>query len=307
MENQTKQSGLGIASLILGIVGMLFSCVAIGIVPCIIGIILGIIGIVQKNRKHGTAIGGVICSSVGIAIFLIVLLAFGNDEETVKNVTPQLQEEQTEIDENKNNTTTEELVGNQSESVKSDDEVTTEDIEILAEYTLSDGIGWYTRHFLVIRNNSSQTVDISTSSLAYSADGTMVSAADASFDALGAGCTSVMYEAFETEAQIDHYDTTINVRESEYYDSVIQDLSYTQNDIDGGAVFQVTNNGDKPAEFVEGYALYFSGDQLVDYESTYFVNDNSEINPGETISEQMTAYEDFDRIEFYMAGRASKW
>ena len=107
MENQTKQSGLGIASLILGIVGMLLSCVAIGIVPCIIGMILGIIGIIQKNRKHGTAIGGVVCSSVGIAIFLIVLLAFGNDEETVKNVTPQLQEEQTEIDESKNDTNTE--------------------------------------------------------------------------------------------------------------------------------------------------------------------------------------------------------
>lgn len=107
MENQKKQSGIGIASLILGIVGMLLSCVAIGIVPCIIGIILGIIGIIQKNRKHGTAIGGVVCSSVGIAIFLIVLLAFGNDEETVKNVTTQLQEEQTEINESKNNTNTE--------------------------------------------------------------------------------------------------------------------------------------------------------------------------------------------------------
>lgn len=107
MENQKKQSGLGIASLILGIVGMLLSCAAIGIVPCIIGMILGIIGIIQKNRKHGTAIGGVVCSSVGIAIFLIVLLAFGNDEETVKNVTPQLQEEQTEIDESKNDTNTE--------------------------------------------------------------------------------------------------------------------------------------------------------------------------------------------------------
>ena len=82
---------------------------------------------------------------------------------------------------------------------------------------------------------------------------------------------------------------------------------YVQNDIDGGAVFQVTNNGDAPAEFVEGYALYFLGDQLVDYQTTYFTNDNSEISPGETISEQLTAYEDFDRIEFYMTGRASKW
>ena len=160
---------------------------------------------------------------------------------------------------------------------------------------------------MIIKKNSNATVDVSTSSLAYSADGTMVSAADSSLEALGAGCTSVLYEAFETETQIDHYDTTINVAESEYYESVIQDLEYVQNDIDGGAVFQVTNNGDKAAEFVEGYMLYFLGDQLVDYQSTYFVDDDSEIKPGATISEQLNAYKDFDRTEFYLTGRSSKW
>lgn len=111
MENQMKQSGLGIASLILGIVGMLLSCVAIGIVPCIIGIILGIIGIIQKNRKHGTAIGGVVCSSVGIAIFLIVLLAFGNNEEShatsSESVVSQSAEVSTETSQNKTDNGTE--------------------------------------------------------------------------------------------------------------------------------------------------------------------------------------------------------
>lgn len=175
-------------------------------------------------------------------------------------------------------------------------------IEIVAEYTLSDGIGWYTRHFMIVKNNSDKTVNVSTSSLAYSADGTMVSAADASLEALGAGCTSIMYEAFETEAEIDHYDTTMSVKESEYSESVIQDLSYTQNDIEGGAIFQVTNNGNEPAQFVEGYALFFSGDELVEFTSTYFTDDDSEIKPGATISKQMDAYNGFDRIEFYLTG-----
>lgn len=202
-----------------------------------------------------------------------------------------------------------------SDSVVTDNNVTEDEsaetnlsdsIEIVAEYTLSDGIGWYTRHFMIIKNNSDTTVDVSTSSIAYSADGTMVSAADASFDALGADCTSIMYEAFETEAEIDHYETTMNVKESEYYESVIQDLSYTQNDIDGGAIFQVTNNGDKPAEFVEGYALFFAGDELVEFTSAYFTDDDSEIKPGATISKQMDAYNEFDRIEFYLTGRRSE-
>ena len=195
----------------------------------------------------------------------------------------------------------------QSESAQEESETQIGDIEVLAEYTLSDGIGWYTRHFLVIKNNSNQTVDITTSSLAYSADGTMVSAADASFDALGAGCTSIMYEAFETESEIDHYETSMNVKESSYYESVIQDLSYVQNDINGGAIFQVTNNGEEAAEFVEGYTLFFLGEKLVGYNSAYFTDDDSELKPGATISKQIDCYEDFDRIEFYLTGRRSKW
>lgn len=240
-----------------------------------------------------------------VSILLVSLLsasmvACGTEKKTV---VPN-QEQKTEDTESDDELSQSEWMEQQEEV---SDEVSEDDIEVLAEYTLPDGIGWYSRHFMVIKNNSDVTVDVSTSSLAYSEDGTMVSASDASLDALGAGCTSILYEAFETEAQIKYYDTTINVQESEYYDSVIQDLSYVQNDIDGGAVFQVTNNGNAPAEFVEGYALYFLEDQLVDYQTTYFTNDNSEISPGETISEQLTAYEDFDRIEFYMTGRASKW
>lgn len=178
-----------------------------------------------------------------------------------------------------------------------------EDVEVLAEYTLPDEIGWYTRHFIIVKNNSNETVDISTSSLAYSEDGTMVGAANGSFDALGAGCTSVLYESFETDAQISRYELELNTLPSKYYKSVIEDLSFVQNDINGGAVFQVTNNGKDSAEFVEGYALFFKDNELVGYENTYFTDDDSQIKPGKTISKQVTSYKDFDRIEFYLTGR----
>lgn len=177
------------------------------------------------------------------------------------------------------------------------------DVEVLAEYTLPDSIGWYTMRFMVVKNNSSETVDISTSSLAYAEDGTILAADDASFEALGAGCTSVFYEAFETEGKISYYETDMKSQKSKYYESVIQDLSFVQNDIKDGAVFQVTNNGEDAAEFVEGYALFFLNGKLVYYDSTYFTDDDSEIKPGATISKQMTSYEQFDTIEFYLTGR----
>lgn len=178
-----------------------------------------------------------------------------------------------------------------------------EKVEILAEYTLPDSIGWYTRHFIIAKNNSKTTVDISTSSIAYAKDGSMVSVADSSFEALGAGCTSVFYEAFETSVEIDHYNTEMNVTASKYYNSVIQDLSYTQNNIEDGAIFQVKNDGESPAEFVEGYALFFLNGKLVGYDDAYFTDDESEIKPGATITKQLTSYENFDKIEFYLTGR----
>ncbi len=178
-----------------------------------------------------------------------------------------------------------------------------EKVEILAEYTLPDSIGWYTRHFIIVKNNSKTTVNISTSSIAYAKDGSMVSVADSSFEALGTGCTSVFYEAFETSAEIDHYNTEMNVTSSKYYNSVIQDLSYTQNNIEDGAIFQVKNDGESPAEFVEGYALFFLNGKLVGYDDAYFTDDESEIKPGATITKQLTSYENFDKVEFYLTGR----
>ena len=177
------------------------------------------------------------------------------------------------------------------------------EVEILAEYTLSDGIGWYTRHFIVIKNNTDKTVDVSTSSLAYDKEENLLGADEGSFDALGSGCTSVLYEAFKIEGEIDHYETELSFSKTKYYKSVIQDLSYEQNDIEKGAVFKVTNNGKESAEFVKGYALFFKDGEIVSYDDIYFTDDDNELKSGKTISKQITSYKDFDNIEFYLTGR----
>ncbi len=144
---------------------------------------------------------------------------------------------------------------------------------------------------------------VSSESFAYDEDESLIAYGDGYLDALGAGCTSIIYEGIETEEDIAYYDTTLKVNDSGYYAAVNQDLSYVENDISGGAIFQVTNNGEYAAEFVEGYSLFFLKDELVDYEDSYFTDDDSEIKPGDTISNQLTTYEDYDSIEFYLDGR----
>lgn len=174
------------------------------------------------------------------------------------------------------------------------------DVEVLSEYTLSS-YGTLCR-YMVVKNNSEKTLDITTSSLAYKEDGTMVSAANSELLALGAGCTSIVFEAFQTDESVSRFDTELKGVTNSNHKSVIQDLSYVQNDIADGAIFQITNNGDEDALFVMGYALFFSGDKLVARDMMYFTDDNSKLKSGETITKQMTTSEDFDRIEFYMTG-----
>lgn len=72
-----KENRLGIASLVLGIIGLLFSCIVIGIIPCIIGLVFSIIALTQKGTKHGTAIIGLACSIIGIGIFFLFILFIG--------------------------------------------------------------------------------------------------------------------------------------------------------------------------------------------------------------------------------------
>lgn len=223
--------------------------------------------------------------------------------EALMSELEQLKSQQTNQENaNSNNTVKQDIKASENKNDK-DKKSQNEKIEMVKEYTLPDGIGWYTRHFIVVKNNSDETQKVNSSSIAYDKGKNVLGVNDASIQALGAGCTSIMCEAFDVEGLIDHYDTTISASKDKNYESVIQDLTVKQINIANGAVFQVTNNGSKPAEFVKGYALFIKDGELVSYDDIYFVDDDSELKEGATISKQMTTFEEFDSIEFYLTGR----
>ncbi len=74
-----KVNGFGIASLVLGIVGILLTC-AFGLsgIFGLIGVILGILGLTAlKDAKKGLAIAGIIVSGVALFIGLGWLTVYG--------------------------------------------------------------------------------------------------------------------------------------------------------------------------------------------------------------------------------------
>lgn len=73
-----RGNGLGVASLIVGIIGLVLCCIPFaaygGLVLVVIGLILGIIGLIMKHRAKGTAIAGTIISGVGLIIGIVMAI-----------------------------------------------------------------------------------------------------------------------------------------------------------------------------------------------------------------------------------------
>ena len=70
-------SGLGIASMVLGIVALVFSCCLYYVsLPCaLVGLILGAVSLAKKKPGKGMAIAGLVCSIISIVPAIIVIVA----------------------------------------------------------------------------------------------------------------------------------------------------------------------------------------------------------------------------------------
>ena len=75
-SNQDAESpklGLSICSMVLGIVGLLLSCLGIGFFPAVIGFVIAIIAL-ATHRHKGMAIAGLVTSLIGIIIAAAILI-----------------------------------------------------------------------------------------------------------------------------------------------------------------------------------------------------------------------------------------
>jgi thiol:disulfide interchange protein len=64
--------GFAIASLVLGICSVVFTCIYIGLPLAILGLIFGILA--RKSSKKGMAIAGIILSSAGLVLGVAFIL-----------------------------------------------------------------------------------------------------------------------------------------------------------------------------------------------------------------------------------------
>lgn len=81
-EEKKSTSGLAVASMVCGILSIVFACCIpyMGIILSIVGLVLGIVS--QKKQKNGFSLAGIITSAFGLAFgiiaLIIVIASFGN-------------------------------------------------------------------------------------------------------------------------------------------------------------------------------------------------------------------------------------
>ena len=78
MNERTKAANrVAIAAMVLGIIGMLVSCIAIGGFIAIAGMTMSVLAIRNKDcTKRGFAITGLVTSAIAIIVAIVVSLSF---------------------------------------------------------------------------------------------------------------------------------------------------------------------------------------------------------------------------------------
>lgn len=158
--------------------------------------------------------------------------------------------------------------------------------------------------FLAIKNNGKQTVGISVNVTGYDADDNVVGAGTADIEVIGSNEESICYCYFEN-ATVDHISYSMSFDEEPYGKPILSELDIAQNVNGENVIVTVTNNSDKPAYFVEAYAIFLDSEGKVVYsDSVYIMDANSSIQPGAALSETLECYYEFDSVVVLLTGRA---
>ena len=160
-------------------------------------------------------------------------------------------------------------------------------------------------YFYIVKNNSPVTVGVDGNATAYDSSGNVIGASQDSIDVLGSGETSLMIFYFDNVNGIDKVDCALSYDTRPYYKPVINNIRMEQTINDRNMTIVAKNEGNINAQFVEAYALFFDADnRVVDYDSHYVTDGDSEIKPGATLSVQLDTYEAFDHVECFLTGRS---
>jgi hypothetical protein len=155
--------------------------------------------------------------------------------------------------------------------------------------------------FLEIANNSEYDLRINVEATFYNANNEMIGVSEQEEEAVQSGATILLY--FMPDEEYSKMEYEFDVEEEPYYKSLINNLTYESTPAKDKEIISVTNSGSETIDFVDCSVLFFNGADIVGFEWTYFVDDDSELKPGETERREMNCYDPYDSFNVYFSGR----
>lgn len=294
-----KVNGFGIASLVLGIVGILLGCLGIGAVFGLIGLILGILGLtVLKNSKKGLAIAGVITSGIALLIGVgLILTGFASGfwgGLTGKDVS---------------------LGGNsggnnglkatyESDAPSTSTDVTDEGtydnnncFDIVEKSSFID-IAGYTHVIHKVKGKKDSSV--SATMLAYDSAGNVIGKGQDEI-VITKGENNFFEYLFESDVSKATFEVNANIQSDSFLTgerSAVEMESYNQSG--DNLYITVKQVGDELSSFEKYKILFYKGGKIVDTEKGYFTVSAEGLNgKGSKDTIEVWVYnKDFDKIEF---------
>lgn len=160
-------------------------------------------------------------------------------------------------------------------------------------------------YVMYITNNSDKVVSIELNVTAMDSTDKMVGSSGGNTAAVSPGQTAGIWTTFDEWDKINSFKYTMSVSEEKNYSPVYSDLAIDYNVTDNGIVAAITNNGDSSAEFVWMDVVYLKDGKMVNFSELSFMDDNQELKPGITLSQEGTCYSDtgFDDVVIAINGR----
>lgn len=161
---------------------------------------------------------------------------------------------------------------------------------------------YYHYLFLEITNNSEYNLDVSANVKFYNGDA-LIGADQESQEAFEAGTQTLLVLSADEPFTKTEYELEADYED--YYKCVVSNLSYESVPAKKKEVVTMKNNGEITADYAYGTMLFFAGDTVVDFDYTYFTDDDSELKPGKSITKELSCSEPYTSVKFYMTGRNS--
>ena len=111
------------------------------------------------------------------------------------------------------------------------------------------------------------------------------------------------FESFDNVSGVDHFDTTISASKAKWYEDATATIEVEADVLEDKVIISCTNNGDKPAQSVEGRVIFLKDGECVGYSTNYFMVEDGKLKPGESVTKQFDYYDGaFDKAKYYIVG-----